>query len=703
MGLEPTTGVAGEPALSFTYDPKRSLYEQFCKAQGGYEGEGELEAAVRRADELTDDGEDEKSCSENGSSADEVSLKKKIPPTLLNNPNTPFASMFSLFEGSPTYKQRRKKTTKKGSTDSTGRSGSVDEGTPPNAPVRDTTRMTAADMFMAQARGELGSMSTRSSRVFILVVQHLADGFLFIDPRAAAIQSETQHLQPQPVRGRLEQRSTYPVNNQGYPNQQNSHRQQLVHTHSATLPGDWPYMDSNHTTDVMPMASPPASARTKAFVCPLFSCGRMFKRMEHLKRHLRTHTMERPFQCQRCNKKFSRSDNLNQHIRIHMRMDAEGTNAAAGFMNGMVDDNIFDDGVNADVEDVDELDGDDASFLADARMCEVEVQGNVHDVQGDEEGLVTTDPMGYIPTSDTSVTAAQVHPSAYYSGGHNGAVASPFPLSTSPEPATYSADTSSAVPWMMSRQTHSPAFSSASMPSPQPQSRMSSVGPTGPYNPMGEYMTSTSAPSHKATFDHSSIYGIQHSMSPGPGPTRRHRSVTPSLARYGESIRRPYSAAMSDVIPTASSRSYHPYAVPASSSHSGSAQSSPGSYNIPLDYATTMTGQMPITISRSGSDHSSRSNSLHLQDQMSQMLNLDSMENEGMGYTSDNGSVYGGLYRTDSPGSYATSTHGVYTGGNSAAVSSIYGMQAQAHYGNGNHQAVEHPFYGQGQPQSVPM
>ena len=40
MGLEPTTAVTGEPALSFTYDPKRSLYEQFSKAQGHREGEG---------------------------------------------------------------------------------------------------------------------------------------------------------------------------------------------------------------------------------------------------------------------------------------------------------------------------------------------------------------------------------------------------------------------------------------------------------------------------------------------------------------------------------------------------------------------------------------------------------------------------------------------------------------------------------------
>jgi len=64
MGLEPTTVITGEPTLSFTYDPKKSLYEQFYKAQGGYQGEGKLEAAVRRADELAaDDGSSDKASS----------------------------------------------------------------------------------------------------------------------------------------------------------------------------------------------------------------------------------------------------------------------------------------------------------------------------------------------------------------------------------------------------------------------------------------------------------------------------------------------------------------------------------------------------------------------------------------------------------------------------------------------------------------
>ncbi|KAI9301290.1 hypothetical protein BJ944DRAFT_169354 [Cunninghamella echinulata] len=59
---------------------------------------------------------------------------------------------------------------------------------------------------------------------------------------------------------------------------------------------------------------------TRMFTCKVDGCGKVFKRSEHLKRHIRSiHTLEKPFECpyQSCNKRFSRSDNLNQHIRIH--------------------------------------------------------------------------------------------------------------------------------------------------------------------------------------------------------------------------------------------------------------------------------------------------------------------------------------------------------------------------------------------------
>ncbi|KAI7870246.1 hypothetical protein BDF14DRAFT_1682312, partial [Spinellus fusiger] len=59
---------------------------------------------------------------------------------------------------------------------------------------------------------------------------------------------------------------------------------------------------------------------TRMFTCKVDGCGKVFKRSEHLKRHIRSiHTHEKPFECpyESCNKRFSRSDNLNQHIRIH--------------------------------------------------------------------------------------------------------------------------------------------------------------------------------------------------------------------------------------------------------------------------------------------------------------------------------------------------------------------------------------------------
>jgi len=59
----------------------------------------------------------------------------------------------------------------------------------------------------------------------------------------------------------------------------------------------------------------------KGFTCPLIPCARVFKRLEHLKRHVRTHTQERPFGCDRCPKRFSRSDNLTQHLKTHEKAD----------------------------------------------------------------------------------------------------------------------------------------------------------------------------------------------------------------------------------------------------------------------------------------------------------------------------------------------------------------------------------------------
>ncbi|KAF9125456.1 hypothetical protein BGW39_007400 [Mortierella sp. 14UC] len=68
------------------------------------------------------------------------------------------------------------------------------------------------------------------------------------------------------------------------------------------------------------VSSHPDNSGCKIFKCRFEDCGKIFKRSEHLKRHVRSiHTLEKPFECpiNNCPKRFSRSDNLNQHIRIH--------------------------------------------------------------------------------------------------------------------------------------------------------------------------------------------------------------------------------------------------------------------------------------------------------------------------------------------------------------------------------------------------
>ncbi|KTW25698.1 hypothetical protein T552_03310 [Pneumocystis carinii B80] len=73
-----------------------------------------------------------------------------------------------------------------------------------------------------------------------------------------------------------------------------------------------PYKD-NHSLPLI------VSSLDKTHICDV--CNKRFKRYEHLKRHGRSHTSEKPFQCsiRKCGRWFSRSDNLRAHLRTHFR------------------------------------------------------------------------------------------------------------------------------------------------------------------------------------------------------------------------------------------------------------------------------------------------------------------------------------------------------------------------------------------------
>ncbi|KAL8965554.1 MAG: hypothetical protein Q9197_006460 [Variospora fuerteventurae] len=66
------------------------------------------------------------------------------------------------------------------------------------------------------------------------------------------------------------------------------------------------------------------------FYCTDFPpCNLSFTRSEHLARHIRKHTGERPFQCH-CSRRFSRLDNLRQHAQtVHVNEDIPGDSLAA--------------------------------------------------------------------------------------------------------------------------------------------------------------------------------------------------------------------------------------------------------------------------------------------------------------------------------------------------------------------------------------
>ncbi|KAJ6098489.1 transcriptional regulator family: C2H2 zinc finger [Penicillium canescens] len=79
-----------------------------------------------------------------------------------------------------------------------------------------------------------------------------------------------------------------------------------------------------------PGAPPSKKRKTQRFFCTDFPpCNLSFTRSEHLARHIRKHTGERPFQCH-CSRRFSRLDNLRQHAQtVHVNEEIPGDSLAA--------------------------------------------------------------------------------------------------------------------------------------------------------------------------------------------------------------------------------------------------------------------------------------------------------------------------------------------------------------------------------------
>ncbi|KAK1854539.1 hypothetical protein CCHR01_02815 [Colletotrichum chrysophilum] len=51
-------------------------------------------------------------------------------------------------------------------------------------------------------------------------------------------------------------------------------------------------------------------------------CSRGFRKPEHLQRHIRTHTKEKPYVCE-CGSSFARRDLLQRHKRLHHKSNSD--------------------------------------------------------------------------------------------------------------------------------------------------------------------------------------------------------------------------------------------------------------------------------------------------------------------------------------------------------------------------------------------
>src|ERR1700730_3765698 len=60
-----------------------------------------------------------------------------------------------------------------------------------------------------------------------------------------------------------------------------------------------------------PNFPPPKTDKPRPHICA--TCTRSFARLEHLKRHERSHTKEKPFECPECSRCFARRDLLLRH------------------------------------------------------------------------------------------------------------------------------------------------------------------------------------------------------------------------------------------------------------------------------------------------------------------------------------------------------------------------------------------------------
>ncbi|KAH0610020.1 uncharacterized protein H6S33_012566 [Morchella sextelata] len=222
-------------------------------------------------------------------------------PPFSSTPRAYTNNVYSVIEGSPTYKQRRRR-----SSITPGISALANATNAAAGHVRRTSEQlrrstTASGIDHSDSESPPINMGHMQPREIVDLSRHGTPLSLVEDNSPAPHQSMMHHEESSlPPMSNCDQ-SDYGVGSEV------KRPTAIRRAKSATVMEVSPYPQKSHS-------------------CPIPSCGRLFKRLEHLKRHVRTHTQERPYICNHCNKAFSRSDNLAQHKRTHERDGTAGPN-----------------------------------------------------------------------------------------------------------------------------------------------------------------------------------------------------------------------------------------------------------------------------------------------------------------------------------------------------------------------------------------